>query len=264
MKNKPLIITLIVILSIIAILLTAYLVFALTTGNTFFYNNYFGIGKTKNVIFDNVYQAKDIVNLEVISSAGDVNILESTDDNIRVMAYGRNSNDIEVSTNNGNLKVNFSEKVHFINFGFDIKDIVIYVPKNYSNNMKIDINYGDLKIDNFENATVDIKQDCGDIDIQTIKNATIKSSYGNIKANTILNKCNIDLSCGDVKIQNLEINENSLIKNDLGDIKIENTNDIFIDAKVDLGDIKIDRNNRTAETVLQVENSCGDIKINKQ
>lgn len=263
MKNKPLIITLIVILLIIAILLTAYLIVGLRTGNIFFYNNYFEVKENKNIIFDNIYKIEDIEKLEVISSAGDVNILESTDNNIRVIVYGRNTDDINVSTNNENLKVDFTGKNHFINFGFDIKDIDIYIPKDYSKYMKFDLDYGDLKIENFENAIVEIKQDCGDINIGTIKNSTINSSYGDVKINTILNKCDINLSCGDVKIENLNINENSLIENDLGDIKIKNTNDIFIDAKVDLGDIKVEKNNRTAEIVLKIENSCGDIKVNE-
>lgn len=47
----------------------------------------------------------------------------------------------------------------------------------------------------------------------------------------------------------------------MGDVKIEEKNDIYVDAKVDLGDCKIGNNNRHSEITLKVDMSCGDIKI---
>ena len=64
-----------------------------------------------------------------------------------------------------------------------------------------------------------------------------------------------------MKIKNIELKENSKIKNDLGDVKIGNTNDIYIDANVDLGEYKINKNNRYAESTLKIDVNCGDIKV---
>ena len=81
------------------------------------------------------------------------------------------------------------------------------------------------------------------------------------KIEVVLNKCEIINDCGDIKIQNLYIQEFSNINSSLGDIKIGNTNEIYVDAKTDLGDLKINTNNRYSETILKIKNSCGDIKI---
>lgn len=266
MRNKPLIITLIVLLSIIAILLTVFLVLAIFGVEfPFFANNSFR-EVNKNIIFSQNYEAEDIEKIDVISEAGNVKILESSENNIKVTIHGNNDKNlknINFSNKDGVLKFEvrgMSNKI--INFGFSTNDIVIYTPKEFIKEIKVKSNYGNVEIGKFENTSIDLNQDCGDIDIEKVKNAIIKSSYGDVKISSILNKCDIDLSCGDVKIQNLQINENSNIKNDLGDIKIEQTNDIFIDGKTDLGDEKIENSNRHSEITLTLNNSCGDIKVN--
>mgnify|MGYP001049914978 FL=1 len=266
MRNKSLIITLIVLLSIIAILLTVFLVLAiLGVEFPFFSNNNFR-EINKNIIFEQNFEPEHIDKIDIISDCGDIKILENSENNIKVTIYGRNDRslkDINFSNEEGILKFEIrgmSNKI--INFGFSENDIVIYAPKEIIKEIEIKSSYGDIEIGEFENALVDLKQDCGDIDIVKIQNAIIKSSYGDVKITSLLNKCDIDLSCGDIKIENLRINEDSIIKNDLGDIKIEKTNDIFIDGKTDLGDEKIENNNRHSEITLTLKNSCGDIKVN--
>lgn len=109
---------------------------------------------------------------------------------------------------------------------------------------------------------MNIKEDCGDVKIGAVKDAIIKNSYGDIKIEKITNRCDIKNKCGDIKIINLEIKEDSSVETDLGDIKIEKTSDIYVDSKVDLGDVKVNENNRHSEIVLKARNSCGDIKVN--
>ena len=53
-----------------------------------------------------------------------------------------------------------------------------------------------------------------------------------------------------------------MINSDLGDIKIEETNDIYIETDVSLGDAKVNNNNRHSEIILSIENNLGDIKVN--
>lgn len=264
MKNRSLIITLIVLLSIIAILLTIFLIFGIT-GNAFplFMNSKVN---SKNIILSQTYEPEHVEKINIVSEAGDVKIIESSEKIIKVTIYGKNDRslkDVSFSNKNGILKFEIKGMSNkFINFGFYTSDIVIYAPKEVIKEINVNSNYGNIEIGNFENTLVDLNQDCGDIDVENIKDAIIKSSYGDVKINSILNKCDIDLSCGDVKIQNLQINENSNIKNDLGNIKIDQTNDIFIDAKTDLGDCKIEKSNRHSEVTLTLSNSCGDIKVN--
>jgi len=247
MKNKSLIITLITLLSIIVILLTIFLILGISGKFTNI--------KTSNrkIILDQTYEPEHVEKIDIVSEV-EVTIYGKSDKNLK---------NINISNKDKILKfeiLGMSNKI--VNFGFSPNDIVIYAPKEVINEIKIKSDYGDVEIGNFENTLIDLEQDCGDIDIETVKNTTIKSSYGDVKIKSILNKCNIDLSCGDVKIENLQINENSNIKNELGSIKIEQTNDIFIDSKTDLGEAKIENNNRHSEITLTISNSCGDIKVN--
>ena len=264
MKNKTLIITLITLLSIIAILLTIFLIFGISGKELPLFMNSKVIAK--KVILEQTYEPEHIEKIDIISDCGDIKILETSENNIKVTIYGKSDKslkDISFSNKDRILKYEIRGMSNkFINFGFSTNDIVIYAPKEVIKEIKVKSDYGDIEIGNFENTLVDLDQDCGDIDIQTVRNATIKSSYGDVKINSISNKCNIDLSCGDVKIENLQINENSKIKNDLGNIKIEQTNDIFIDSKTDLGEEKIENKNRHSEITLTISNSCGDIKVN--
>ena len=53
-----------------------------------------------------------------------------------------------------------------------------------------------------------------------------------------------------------------MYENNLGDIKILNTNEIYFDAKTNLGDTKINNNYNKSEITLKIQNDCGDIEIN--
>lgn len=259
MKNKGVIMILIVILSILVIGLTLFLYMYLTgrMENSFLAGRF---SKTENIIFDQIYE-EDIKDLEIKSTAGDITFEKSTDENIRVVVYGKDMNNLEVTLKEDNLKVDYSEYRTIFSFGVVLKDIIIYIPEQYSNYINIKANYGDIEITDLENATINIEEDCGDIELGKIKNAEIDNSYGDIKVDTVLNKCKIKNDCGDIKINNLQIQENSSIDSSLGDVKIGNTSEIYVDAKTDLGDLKINTNNKYSETILKIRNSCGDIKI---
>ena len=137
----------------------------------------------------------------------------------------------------------------------------MYVPQNYSKEIKIDLDYGNVEILDLEQATIDIKEDCGNVNLGKIKNVTIKNDYGDIEIEEVLNKLNIKSNCGNIKIDNVKLLEDSIIKSDLGDVIIDGTNDIFIDADVDLGDSKVNNNNRQAEITLEIKVDCGNIKV---
>lgn len=165
---------------------------------------------------------------------------------------------------NTNLDIRYTHKSSFalFNFGGTKNDIVIYIPQNYSNEIKINNNYGNCEIPDLKNAMVNIDCDCGDVEIGEIRNATIKCDYGNIKIKEILNKCDVIADCGNIEIDKISIQENSAIKANMGNVNINGTNDIYIDAAVDLGNKKIDSNNRNAEITLKINCDCGNITVN--
>lgn len=259
MSNRNLLIICIILLSIIAMALTVFLVLALT-------GNYkeFSIFKNENsiAILDESFDEELVNNLELKSEAGDIKIEPSQDEKIKIVVYGDSEDNVDVSFNDGNLKVEVKQQRRVFNFGIHISNVSVYIPQSYSKSLNVEANYGDIEIGSFENAIMNIQEDCGDINIASVKNAKVENCYGDIKIGTVTNKCEISNNCGSIKIQNLDIKENSTIESDLGDIKVEKTSDIFIDAKTDLGDTKVNQNNRYSEITLKCKNSCGDIKVN--
>ena len=265
MKNKGLIITLMILLSIITFFLVMFFVMVLN-GKTSFKNGIFGIGsKSVNIIYDKNFELEDIIDIDIKQEAGDILVKKTTEDYIKVVIYGENEGDAQVELNNEKLTIDNTHNRRnfvFFNFGVTKNDIIIYVPSNYSNDIKIKNNYGKCEMTDLVNATVNIDCDAGEVELGKIKNATIKCDYGNIEIKEILNKCDIKADCGNIHIDTILINENSSIKADFGNVDINNTNDIYIDADVDLGKTNINNNNRNASVTLKVNCDFGNVIIN--
>ena len=265
MKNKGIIITLIILLSIITFFLVIFLVTCLK-GDTNFINEFMNLGSKKSteIIFDEQFEVKDINKIDIKQNAGDIIFEESENENVQVIIYGKKENDVQIELNAGKLNIDYTKQKNFqfLNFGEIKNDIIVYIPSNYSNEIKIKNDYGRCEIIDLENAIVDIDCNAGDIELGRVKNAIIKSDYGNIEIKEILNKCEIRANCGNIKVEKMYIRENSSINADYGDVYINDTNDIYIDTDVGLGDVSINKNNRKAEITLKINCDCGNIKIN--
>lgn len=261
MKSKWMIIALLIIISVIIFSLVIFLVGVLNGRVNMGFLN-FGMRKSDTIIFDKEYKLEDINKIEVLSAAGDVTFKESEDGEIRVVAYGKEDNKLEVELKDKKLKVDYSKTNNkWISFNRYSNDIVIYIPSKYAGEIRVKNDYGECKICDLENAKMDLEVNCGNIEIGKVKNLEARCDLGNVKVDNILNKCNIEVDCGDVKIEDLQIQENSSIKCDLGSVKIRKINDIYVDADVDLGSTKLGKNNRQSEITLKVEVDCGDLKV---
>ena len=272
MKNKGLIIGLIV---FFVVLITALIILMVKLMNGNFMFN-FGHTVSKNKILEETYEVMDI---DVISEMADVHILENTDNNIKVIVYSeKKKTTVDVENNKLVIKSN-SKRCRGICFNKKIDKIEIYVPVSYMNKVKIKDDAGDIKVEKFYNLVLDIDINAGDIDIDTVKKATINADAGDIdiskidslsidtdagdiKIGTVSEYLNIKTDAGDIRIEKLNITKNSKIESDAGDIKIKSTNDIYIDAKSDAGDIKIKNNNRKSDVELNIRIDAGDIKVN--
>lgn len=256
MKNKGLIITLIILLFTIIFFLVMFLVMYLKNGR-------FSIdSKSTNIIYNKQFELEDIKDIDIKQGAGDILVKETTEDYIKVVLYGENEGDAQVKLNNEKLTIYNRRNFAFFNFRVTKNDIIIYIPFNYSNYIKIKNVYGDCEITDLEDATVNIDCDVGNVELGKIKNATIKCDSGNIEIKEIMNKCNIEADCGNIQIDTISIKENSSIKADLGNVNINNTNDIYIYADVDLGKSNINKNNRNASITLKINCDCGNVTIN--
>lgn len=261
MKNKGIIITLIILLSITVFFLIIFLVSYLKGGIRF--TNSFAF-KSSKVILDEQFDLKEIKNIEIKQQAGDIIFKETTNDYIQVVIYGENENDAQVGLKDGQLEIEYNYKNNFVffNFGGTKNDIIVYIPSSYSNEIKIKNDYGKCEMIDLENAEVNIECSAGDVFLGKIKNANIRCDYGNVEIREILNKCDIKADSGNIKIDKVSIQEDSTIKADFGNVDIGNTNDIYIDTEVDLGNTNINNNNRYSQITMKIKCDCGNITIN--
>lgn len=291
-KNKILTIILIIILSILAIIIT-WLMVNMITGKININNFRIVSSTSKELVIDETYNI-NFNKIDIKLESGDVYIKESSNDDVRVVVYG-DKEKTTVNTNNSELVVNVESNL-CIGICFNINSKVeVYLPKNYENIIKVHNQYGDIEVGNFENATVEIKEECGDvsvlsanianinneygdinigkvkeanvsdsagdIEIDTVYDAKIDNQYGNIDISRVLNYLDINNDYGDIEIDNITLNKDSKITDDLGNIEIGKTNEIYIDADTELGNVKIGNNYPKSEVTLKIKNNCGDIEV---
>ncbi len=293
MKNKGLIISLIVFLVIVCILLICFMVNVIN-GKHVLTKMFVSDRQSNKLVIDETYE-NDFEKININVDAGDVYVKESNDNNVKVLVYGEKEN-TKVNATDDNLSIVAKEKKCF-GFCFNVikTKIEVYLPTDYKNNIVINNKYGDVNVGSFLNANVNVDANCGDvlikkalnakvnndygdikinnakdvnvnasygdIELGKVSNVIVKNSYGDIEVLNVLSYMNIEADCGDIEIKNVNINKNSYIKNDYGDVEIGSTNDIYIDAKTDLGDVDVNHNNRMSDITLKIKNDCGDIEI---
>ena len=224
--------------------------------------------------YDNVFDT-----IEINTTSGDINIYESESDKIVLVIHNKKER-TTVNTDNNILNIDVkSKKCNFLCINPKIARIDLYIPSNYDKDIKINTQYGDVKVKSFENANFDIKSNYGDIRINKLNNAKldldygdikidsvneliVNSNYGDIKVDKVNNYLNIDCDYGDVKLNNVTLTKNSTIKDDFGDVEIKNIKNVYIDAKTDLGDKDIKNNDKASDITLTIKVDCGDIEVN--
>lgn len=294
MKNKNLIIVLITILSIICIALIVFMINLLNRNIKFSGFNFFR-NVSNELVVDETYD-NQFNKISISTTDGDIYVKSTDDTTVRVVVYG-DKDKTKVQTNGSELSIKSeSKKCNGFCFNITIDKIEVYLPSDFANEIIINNSYGDINIDSFLNANIDVNEDCGDVSILggnkikvennygdieikqanevdinasagdvtigDVNDVNVENNYGDIYIKKVSNYLNVTDDCGDIEINNVFINKNSTVVNNYGDIKIGATNDIYIDAKVDLGDIKINNNTRQSDITLKVQNDCGDITVN--
>lgn len=291
MKNNIIKISMIILLTIIAICLIAFMKNVINNQNGF--RGFFKSYKTSEELVINENYDNNFDKISIESKASNIYVYSTEENEIRIKYYGV-KDEASISTENNTLKISTFENNKF--FNTKISKTEIYVPKTYDKLIEIKNNYGNVEVGEFKNSTISIEEDYGNVKVENAKDITIQNNYGDIslgdaESATLNESCgdikvkkvdkvivenkygdividNVEYSlqiednCGDVEIKNINLKENSYIKNNLGDIKILNTNEIYFDAKTNLGDTKINNNYNKSEITLKIQNDCGDIEIN--
>lgn len=261
MNNKTLKIILIIFLSILVIGLSVFFVNILTNKNFRFGHFSFGHKVSNELVFNQEYETV-FDTIKIDSKSSDIEVKEGNESKVKVVIYGdKDETNVEVVNNKLNIKSNEKGCIGFC-FNMTIAKIEVYLPSSYSGNINIENNYGDVNIGNFDNLILYATLDAGDIKVDSLKTGKIKNSYGDINIGKVNEYLQIKEDCGDVEIASLNLKENSSIHNSYGDIKIGSTNEIYINAKTSLGDTKVNNNYQKSDVTLTIDNSCGDIRVN--
>lgn len=246
-NNKGLIITIIVLLCIVVIMLAGLMAYLLTINSGI---NFAGFENKDKIIYDESFDSSNVNNLIINSDCGDIDIKQSTDGEIRIVARGGKADKFSLNNTEGTITVNSKKDKAYNTFSFYklqniTQDIEIYLPDDCIEMLEINSSYGDVDIDSSINSQLKISCD-----------------YGDIQASRLYGTVTIQTDCGNIDIKEINITSNSSIITDLGDIDIGRTNDIRIDYETSLGDCDIKNNNTQSDIILTVKTDLGDIEIN--
>ncbi|MCL2517761.1 MAG: DUF4097 domain-containing protein [Oscillospiraceae bacterium] len=186
-----------------------------------------------------------------------------TDFKVDIIWFGNTiqDNSVIINKTDGGLEVIqarseniFKRIINFIN-PFNQKRVIVYIPKNYIENIEVKMISGNLRMENItaENCTLEVKS--GNIKLINCSGDTdIKSKSGNVKVSTHHGNVNAAGVSGNVYVETDSITKNSVISTKSGNIKTfvyELNTDLTIQGKS--GNIKLVINrlngNVTARTV---------------
>lgn len=249
-NNKGLIITVIVLLSVIVLLLTSFMGYVIFTNGSHL-GYFFDWNRDTQVIYDNSFDSADISKMVITSEFGDIDIKQSTDNKIRVVANGYDEKLFNLTTEADTITVTSKTDDHktrifnpFGNLRNIGTDIEVYLPSSCLEKLDISSNLGDVDISSLT-----------DIDL------TVNCDLGNIEAKSLSGKFGLHTDMGDVEIERINITDDSSATSNMGDIEIEHTNNIKINYSTSMGKCVIKHNNSSSNITLTATTDMGDVEI---
>lgn len=226
----------------------------------------------------------------------DIDIKHSTDDTIKVITYGEKDY-IKLNERNNKLSIDIDNKsLIFFKFYSYISKVELYIPSNYNRLIRINNEFGNINIGEFDNLTLDVKQKIGNLSINSLDFIKTENKNGNIKIDRVVkarlsNKngkiiikevddlvidnvngnvtienlneyLKINLDSGNIKIDSINLTKDSIINLRYGNVIINEIKDINVDAKTDRGKKEVKNNNNKSDIKLKIHNKSGDIKVN--
>lgn len=220
--------------------------------------------ETKKIITNN-YSLTDISNISFDFKKSNSIFRVSEDEELVIVQNSKEDRFYLNYRQKGN-KISFEEDGYIINP--QKKKYTIYIPKTYLDKISIVNGFGKINIEELEND-IDINNNSGELVLKDVKNAKIKDVSGNISINNVLGDIKVSSSTGDIIIDNIEgtIKAETITGNIevtkfmvAGDSNFENVSgDIIIKVK-EKAVCKINAINETGKT--KISNKTCDSEIN--
>lgn len=297
MKNRGVKISLIIVLSIIAIILINFMVYVIINKDKDFKVSFIKFGDNTEKIFEKEYDSERFESVNINVSSSNVKIEKTDTDKIKITAYGDKDEKIEESINENELSISKENTKIFIftMFYWCKEEIIVEIPNDCDKEFKIHTSSGDIIAPNLESNNIQFETSSGKIECNNINNGILQSSSGDISigngneitlktssgditagnfnsltaeassgeisVNSIKDYCQLKTSSGNIKIDTLNITENSSINAKSGNVNISNINDIYVETETGSGDEDIQNNNRMSEIVLKITTTSGNIRV---
>ena len=215
---------------------------------------------SKVLVVDEEYE-NEFKLIDIDSEIADITVGVSNDDKTHLVIYNPEElTDYKVSDDS--IKVELKSQKCFL---FCINQVhgkvEVLLPSTYSEKIDIKSAVGDVDVEDFDNATVIIDSNVGDVYVESGKSVDVRTDVGDIKIGNVYEYLKLKSNIGDIKVKNLNIIKNSSIESEVGDINVDRINDVYVDASSSVGDLKINVNDRKSDITLRISSSVGDVKV---
>lgn len=185
--------------------------------------------------------------ISISADASDIKIIPSDTDKITLTYFTDEKTQYKIYEENGefsmkpepsgNLNIKWYDYIADFDVGYD-KDITLKIPRDFKSDIALNLNYGDIEIENISGNFV-LNTKCGDIDVKDVR--------GNLTAQT---------NYGDFEVENSEFTKLECVT-DCGDIETDKCKTDTTECRSDYGECKIEYTSGNISTY----NKCGDIDI---
>lgn len=231
--------------------------------NGFDFNKTFGIGVSETLV-----ESKELTVIKEIDinfNTSDIEIKKSEDSNVKIYVYSDREGEHSITEEEGGIvKVSINEKkLKFWKrlFNHRISRVLVYLPIDFEGKINIDGDVGDINIGDYKYSLVTTKLNVGDIYIDGAKEANIDLDVGSVKVKNAYSNFNIKVDTGNVRMKEATILKDSSIDVNVGDVKIEQTNEVKIETKVDVGKEEVVKNYDDKDITLKITVNVGNITV---
>ena len=233
-------------------------------------------GLKENIDEEKTENIDGIKNINVSAPIARVNIISEDREDISIHYYGEIPPSLNTSLDTKKLRdkldiqISISNRPKINNNNLKLY-LDILVPNSYNENLKVNADLGDIRLENLELYQLNIQADLGNVKMDNIKanKMDIDCDLGNIIGNNIRGNANVNADLGNIELDYADFDYDLIAVSNLGSISItipKNSN-FNLDAKSDLGTVKTDfpvTSNEVSKTRLKgtVGNGGKDVKLN--
>lgn len=256
MKNKKMILILIIILSILAIALLGGLILYLSNPNIVF-----SVFQQSEILVEKTYSLEEIEHIKVDASSQKIKIIKQEADNISIKVTGYGKEEYSIGLQDKELAI--KKEKGFLCFGFCMgkEEVLISIPEESSIQFTLQTSSGDIEIEDFPNSVITTDTSSGDINIKGAQAIYATASSGDIEIGTV-SKGNFKTSSGDIDILSFDVTENGSITTSSGEVSIVNIKNAYIETSTNSGEVNITNSDRFAPYTINIKTSSGDISAN--